>query len=168
MATKHKKKKVGAKKGHRRHRVGAGGKFERAALMGLGVIGGAILTPFLVQGVTTALGSGAASIPAWMIPGGGALTGGAIMTFGEKMPIVAGFGAGMLAVGGVMAANEIGLNEPGIAGLASSNNAPPGTRALSNAVGCNKIGGPNAYINTTVGAHKRYRKAMAVGALISE
>lgn len=162
------KKKVGARKHHRRHRMGAGGKLEKAVLTVVGVVGGAIVAPFLVNAANTALGSNAASIPGPLIPGAVAAAGGAIAYFGEKMPIVEGAGYGMLAVAGVMTANELGLNEPGIAGLAFGNNAPAGSRGLSNAVGCARVNGPGASIQQTVGAMKRRRRNMAVGALISD
>lgn len=169
MATKHKKKKVGARKGHRKHRVGAHGKLEQAALTAIGVVGGALLTPFLIQAANTALGSNAATIPAPLVPGAIGLAGAGIAYAGDKMAIVKGAGMGMFAVGALMAANEMGLNEPGIAGLSAGSNTSYGTAHLSNAVGCKKMGNAN-YLNKTVGRTmaRRTRRAMAVGALISE
>lgn len=167
MARHHKKRKVGAKKGHRRRHVGAGGKLEQAVLTGVGLVLGAIGTPYLVQGGNT-MASGWTGMPEWLVPTGVGIIGGGVAYMGEKMPLVKGLGYGMLGVGAVMAANQMGLNEPGISGLASSNNAPAGTRALSNAVGCNKMGGPGAYLNHTVGARKAYRRTMSVGALITD
>lgn len=171
MAAKKHKKKVGAKKRTHRRRVGAHGKIERVALMGVGVAVGGALAPFIINAGKTALGTSAASMPGWMIPGGVVLLGAGVMYAADGTPIGVGFGAGLLAVGAVEVANEMGLNEPGISGLSSGNNAPPGSRTLSNAVGCQRgiAGGPDAYLNTTVGAHsRRHRKAMAVGALISD
>src|SRR5262249_12070329 len=102
--------------------------------------------------------------------GGTAVVGGAVMYFGGGMPLAEGFGAGMLAIGAVEVANEMGLNEPGIAGLSAGSNSAPGARHLTNAVGCAQaaVNGPDAYLNRTVGSHNRIRKAMAVGALISD
>lgn len=163
MARK-KKKKVGAHK-RRRHRVGAGGKMETAILKGVGVAVGAIITPFLVQGVQTAFGAATASAPEWLFPGGAAITGGAIATFGGKMPVVEGIGMGMLAVGAVMVANDMGLNEPGISGLAMSSNVPAGTAHISQSIGCGPRSGVG-FVNQTVGGY-RPRRAMSVGALVS-
>jgi hypothetical protein len=181
MATKKRHKKthrVGAKKhtrrhhapkrrvsGRRRRRVGAN-DFHDSLIMAAGVTLGAIVTPFGIQAANTALGSAAAQVPGWMIPGGAAVTGGAIMYVGRKNPFALGFGAGMFAIGAVETANEAGLNEPGISGLAMSSNTPG--IAMSRAVGCGKrMGGPVNYVNQTVGARKRARKNYAIGAFYS-
>jgi hypothetical protein len=180
MATKKRRRKthrVGAKKhtrrhhaprrkvsGRRRRRVGAS-DFHESLIMGAGVALGAIVTPFGIQAINTALGAATAQMPGWMVPGGAALTGGAIAYVGRKNPFALGFGAGMLAIGAVETANEAGLNEPGISGLAMSNNSGV---AMARAVGCGKkMGGPVNYVNQTVGARKRSRKNYAIGAFYS-
>lgn len=164
----HKRRRVsGTKTTRRRRRVGAHEKMKDAVLMAAGVAAGAIVTPFIVQGITTAMGSGASAIPAWMVPGGGFATGAIIMGVSKGNHLVAGFGAGMAAIGAVMAANEIGLSEPGISGTAFSNNAAPGAVAVTRSVGCNnRVGSPQKFVNNSVGSTDRMQ-AMAVGALYS-
>jgi hypothetical protein len=160
------------KKGpHRRRRVGAsdGGATElllRIAGVGLGAVGGA----YLIQAGNTALG---ASMPAWAIPAGVAAAGGVGIWMSKKNVLGQSLSMGLVAIGGTLAANEIGLNVPGISGMAMSSNAPAGTslrKAIGNRVGCsNKIsGGPSAYLNKVVGSmnSRKRRHAMAVGSLI--
>jgi hypothetical protein len=169
MATKkHRKKRVGAKRRHHR-RMGAKGRLEKVALTAMGVAAGGIIAPFVINAGKTALGSAAASVPAWMVPAAVAAVGAAGLYFAEGNAIGSGIAAGMLAMGAVEVANEAGLNEPGISGLSAGSNSAPGTRHLTNAVGCRKVAGPDAYLSSTVGSsHGRMRKAMAVGALISD
>lgn len=169
--TKSRRRVAGTKSTRRRRRVGAHEKLKDAVLLAVGVGAGAVVTPFVVQAITTGLGSATSSLPGWMIPGGAFATGAVVAGagLGKKSHLVTGFGAGMAAVGAVMTANEMGLNEPGIAGTAFSNNAAPGARAVTTSVGCRKrVGSPQRYVNTTVGKMSTQRaRTMAIGALYS-
>lgn len=135
-----------------------------AVLFGAGVAGGAIVTPFLVQGINSALGSAASQVPSWMVPGGGFATGVVVAGLAKGNMLLKGFGAGMAAIGAVMAANEAGLSEPGISGSAFANNAAPGATAVTTSLGCAKVG--RGFVDTTVGSTSRM-ETMAIGALYS-
>lgn len=167
--TTHHRRRVSGHTTRRRRRVGASDTIKNAVLLGVGALGGGIITPFLVQGINTAMGSGASAIPAWMVPGGGAATGIVIagVGFAHKNPLMIGFGGGMAGIGGAMAANEIGLSEPGISGTAFSNNSAPGSTAATTSIGCrSKVGSPQRYVNNSVGNMSRM-EAQAIGALYS-
>jgi hypothetical protein len=165
------RKKTKKKGGHpKRRRVsGLSGIMHVAGQVAAAAAGG-IVASFGVNAVKTAFSSQIASgsLPMWLPPLGAALTGGAIAGFVKKVPYAEEFGLGMAAVGGVMTANEMGLNIPGISGLAFGTNAAGNT--LTNAIGCNKMGaGPNAYLSNTVGNLMPGRKVspMAVASLIA-
>jgi hypothetical protein len=160
------KRKVSGTTHRRRRRVSGANKVHDAILLGVGILAGAGLTPFLVQMVKTALGSNAATMPAWLIPAGGFATGmtGAVLAESMNNKLLLGAGAGMAAVGGVMMLNESGLiNEPGISGTAFANNAAPGATAATTSIGCRKVGSPQRYVNNSVGN----TETMAIGALYS-
>lgn len=154
----------------RRRRVSGANKVHDAVLLGAGVVAGAVITPFIVQMVNTALGSNAATMPAWLVPGGGLATGMVGAIIGESMnnKLLLGAGCGMAAIGAVMAANESGLlNEPGISGTAFANNAAPGATAVTTSLGCrNGVGSPQRFVNQTVGNMSSLEQ-QAIGALYS-
>jgi hypothetical protein len=135
-------------------------------MIGLGIAGGGILAPFAIQMVNTALGSNAASMPGWMVPAGGGLTGVVIAAMAD-MPVLKGFGAGFGGVCAAMAANEAGISEPGISGTAFSNNAAPGATAATASIGRRSIGSPQRFVNTVVGNMKDV-EVKAIGALYSK
>jgi hypothetical protein len=119
-----------------------------------GVALGAVIAPFGVQAVNTALGANAANMPGWMVPFGAFASGGVVAGIGmsHKSHGLIGLGAGIAAVGAVMTANEAGLSEPGISGTAFSNNTAPGARALTTSVGSRRrVGSPSAFMNNSVG-----------------
>lgn len=184
MATKKKRKKVHRRAGathhakpkrrvsgtthRRRRRVSGANKVHDAILLGVGVVGGAIVTPYIVQALNTAMGTNS-GIPAWLVPAGGFVTGLTGAVIGESMnnKLLLGAGCGMAAIGGAMAANEFGLNEPGISGTAFANNAAPGATAATTSIGCRgKVGSPQRYVNNSVGNTSRM-ETMAIGALYS-
>jgi hypothetical protein len=172
--TTHRRRRVsGRTTTRRRRRVGASGvhqSLKDAAMLLGGVALGAVIAPFGVQAINTALGSNAATIPGWMVPLGGFATGGVIAGIGmtHKSHGLIGLGAGIAAVGAVMTANEAGLSEPGIAGTAFSNNTAPGARAITTSVGSRKrIGSPSAFMNNSVGNMKEC-EVQAIGALYSK
>lgn len=157
----------GRKTTRRRRRVGKHEALTDAIVMGVGLVGGAVLTPFVIQGVSTSLGSAAASMPAWMVPGGALATGAVVagVSLKHKNHFFTGVGAGMAAIGAVLVANEAGLNEPGISGTAFSNNAAPGSSAVTTSVGCRKMGA-RPFLSNTVG-NMSSLEAQAIGALYS-
>ena len=163
--TAHKRRRVSGTTSRRRRRVGAGGNLHDTILFAAGVVGGAIVTPFGIQAINTAMGSGASAVPGWMVPGGAFATGVVISGVAKNNQLLKGLGAGMAAVGAVMAANEIGLSEPGVSGTAFANNAAPGATAVSRSVGC-KVGSPQRFVNNSVGSVSRM-EAQAIGALYS-
>lgn len=164
--TKH-RRVTGKKTIRRRRRVGKHEALTDAIVMGVGLVGGAVLTPFVIQGVNTALGAAAASMPAWMVPGGALATGAVVagVSLNHKNHFFTGLGAGMAAIGAVMVANEAGLNEPGIAGTAFSNNAAPGSSAVTTSIGCRRSVG-QAHLSNSVG-NMSSMEAQAIGALYS-
>jgi hypothetical protein len=183
-------KKGKRKKHHTRRRVGARGKsgIGHFILKVVGVGGGAIAAAFGVQAVDTAAG---ASLPAWAAPAGAVATGaliaggvGHLKGIDENLESLAeGFGLGMIAVGGIMVANETFMNVPGIAGLAMSSNAGPANGVLRQAVSGKSMSsnaGPAnntlrqavsgvrpGFINQTVGKLRRDHSAL-MGALVSD
>lgn len=166
--THHRRRRVsGVRTTRRRRRVGAHEKLKDAVLLVVGAGLGGVVTPFIVQAVNTAA-SGITGMPAWMVPAGGVLTGAAVAGVGlaHKNYLAVGFGGGMAGVGAAMAANEMGLSEPGISGTAFSNNAAPGATAVTQSLGCRKVGSPQKFVNQTVGNVDRMQ-AMAIGALYS-
>jgi hypothetical protein len=170
MAKRRKTKKAGSHR--RKKRVGAmDGIMEAVMCVGATVVGG-LGAAFAIQAGNTAFGAQLASAQ-WVVPAGTAGLGAGVMYLGhkEKQPALTCLGAGVAAVGGVLAVNQMGLSVPGISGLAMSNNAPFGTSALSKAVGrhgmgCAKVNGPNAFLNKTVSG--RSSRLMRMGSLISD
>jgi hypothetical protein len=156
MATKKKhKKRVGGTHRRKRHKVGAikPGSIEHYALMGVGVLGGAVLGAYGVQAITTAVGSSTPPVVAPLIV---AAAGVVPMAIGGGNPLTDGVGAGMLAIGGIMAANQTFLNVPGISGMSMTSNAPAGTPVIRTSIGQ----GPKAYIDQTVGYMSRKQRTM--------
>jgi hypothetical protein len=168
--TAHKRRRVSGRPVRRRRRVGASGAHKTlvdAAMLAGGVALGAIIAPFGIQAVNTALGSNAANMPGWMVPFGGFATGAVVAAVGMSHGShgLTGLGAGIAAVGAVMTANEGGLSEPGIAGTAFANNAAPGATAATNSIGNRRrVGSPQRFINTTVGSMSDM-EMKAIGAL---
>lgn len=159
MAKRKTKKRVGAT--HRRRRkVGAikEGSIEHFALLGVGAFVGAIGSAYAVQAAQTALG---ATTPMWVAPGLVAGGGLAVALVGKGHPLAVGAGLGMLSIGGVMAANQFGLDVPGISGLSMASNAPASANVIRKSVGQ----GPNGYIKQTVGYMSKAERR--VGALVS-
>jgi len=158
--THKKKKKVSGTRRRKSRRVGAlkAGSIEHYALLVVGGIAGGVAAAYANQAATTALSSAAASTP-WLPPAivGAAGTGIAVLT--KDHPLGLGFGLGMVAVGGVMVANQTFLNVPGISGMSMQSNAGPANNVLRKAVGQ----GPKKYLNKTVGMMSR--KEYAMGAL---
>lgn len=147
---------------HRTHhrKVGAikSGTIEYYALMGVGALVGGVAAAYGTQALQTAFGT---QTPAYVPPGLMATSGLAVAVLGKGNPLAEGAGAGLLAVGGLMVANQTFLNIPGISGTpAFSNNAPAGAPVVRNAVGR----GPGPYVNQTVGKLPNWRK---MGALAS-
>lgn len=161
------RKKKGTKKVHRkgRRKMSGTAEIEQFIMRSVGVGLGAIAGAYIIQAGNTALGAQTANMP-WLIPAGVALVGAVAPLIDKKNAIVEDFGMGLLATGAVMAANQFGLNVPGISGLAMSNNAPMGTSSLSRAVGRRVGAGPSGYLSKTVGC-RTDDKLYAVGALIS-
>lgn len=141
---------------------------KEAAMFAGGIALGAVIAPFGVQAINTALGSNAATIPGWMVPLGGFATGVVVAGIGmsHNSHGIMGLGAGIAAVGAVMTANEAGLSEPGISGTAFSNNTAPGARAVTTSIGNRRMGSPQRFINTTVGSMQDC-EVKAIGALYS-
>jgi hypothetical protein len=156
------------------------GSIEYYALMGVGALVGGTAAAYGTQALQTAFG---AQTPQYVPPGIMAVSGLAVAVLGKNNPLAEGAGAGLLAVGGLMVANQTFLNVPGIAGApAFTNNASAGAPVVRNAVGAtaafrsnagpgapivrNAVGrGPRGgYVNQTVGMLPRWKK---MGALAS-
>lgn len=170
MAKRKKTKKAGSHR--RKKRVGAMDGIMEGLICAAAAVAGGVGAAFAIQAGNTAFGSQLTTAQ-WVVPTGTAGLGVGVMYLGhkEKQPALTCLGAGIAAVGGTLAVNQMGLSVPGISGLAMSNNAPMGTSALSKAVGrhgvgCAKVNGPNAYLNKTVSG--RSNRLMRVGALISD
>jgi hypothetical protein len=134
------------------------GSVEHYALMGVGVLGGAVLGAYAVQALGTAFGSTTPPfVPPIVVAGAGIIP----MAIGRGNPLTDGVGAGMLAVGGIMAANQTFLNVPGISGMSMTSNAPTGSPTIRTSIGQ----GPKAYIDQTVGYMSS--KQRRLGALAS-
>lgn len=153
MATKKKKKAVGAHK--KKRRVGAVSPIETMVLQAVGAVVGGLGTSFVASMADTALG---ANINPVITRAGLALTGIGVSYAGRKIPLVQGIGLGITTVGGVMAANEAGLNVPGIAGIpavGAMRRRPVGSAPLR------AVGQPNNMPSVSG------RRLKAVGALYS-
>lgn len=169
------KKKTHNKSGHRkRRRVGAmKGSIEQHVITAVAILAGGVAAAYLVQAAETAMGASTdKKIPTGIV----AALGAAAIIFGKDNAALEGAGAGVLAVSGVMFANETFLNVPGISGPggAFSSRALPQTPVMRQAVGGavyqtnhqNGVGaGPKAYLNQTIGATNK--KMMRLGMLAS-
>lgn len=135
------KKRKGAKKSHRRRRVGGLHSGVKSALMStVAAVGGAAVGAFVNQAIKT-------SFPTMPAVTGGALcvaAGAGTLAFMKPSPLVTGFGLGLAGAGGLFAINESVLSLPGIAGY-------PGMSMPTRYAGA-------AGINKTVGYAPRGRR----------
>lgn len=169
---KRKTKKAGSHR--RKKKVGAMDGIMEGVMCAIAAVAGGVGAAFAIQAGNTAFGSQLTNAQ-WVVPTGTAGLGVGIMYLGhkEKQPALTCLGAGITAVGGTLAVNQMGLSVPGISGLAMSNNAPYGSSTLSKAVGrhgmgCAKVNGPSAFLNKTVSGRAASSRLMRVGALISD
>jgi lysylphosphatidylglycerol synthetase-like protein (DUF2156 family) len=141
----HKKRKVGKIKRHRRKKVSG---ITDVVMQGVAITVGGLTAAFGVQAINTAVG---ASMPAWAAPAGVAAVGVVLPMLLKNNKMAEAAGAGIFAVGAVMAVNQFGLNVPGISGMAMSSNAGPQSTVLRQAVG--SAPRMNGYMRNTVGRH---------------
>jgi hypothetical protein len=158
-------KRVHRRRTHRR-KVGAKGDLMAFVTRVVGVAAGAVGGAYLIPAMTTF--SPFQTLPAWAVPSMVAAAGAALPYIAPGTPILEDIGMGLLAIGIVETANQTFLNVPGISGMAMRSNIPPGTPALTRAIGCNKMGaGPNAYMSKVVGA-KKGNRLMSIGKLVAD
>lgn len=132
MATKKHKKKTTHKGRRGKRRMSGSGAATEILLTGLGALGGGLFAAFGVQALDTAAGG---KVPLAATRGVMFVAGGAGAYAGRMHPIALGAGLGAAAVSGVMLANEIGLNVPGISGIPSVGRASRRVGATLKSVG---------------------------------